>query len=89
MIFSFLEIYVDLKSEYDIEIHHPIDHNIKRKNISELYVLKDNWLNDNTSPLSTALQKSHSETDIRKIGQISSSFKNSLSPKHINTRYKK
>ena len=85
-IYYFSEFYIEFKSKSDIEIHHPIDHNIKKKDLSEYRKEVEGWNSINKQPLSKTLKKSNSEADILKIIPTSSLLNSSLYSKAINNR---
>ena len=85
-IYYLLEFYVEFKSKSDVEIHHPIDHNIKKKDLSEYRKEVERWNSISKQPLTKTLKKSNSETDLLKIIPTSSSFNNSLYSQAINNR---
>ena len=85
-LYYFSEFYVEFKSKSDIEIHHPIDHNIKKKDLSEYRKEVERWNSINKQPLTKALKKSNSEADLLKIIPTSSSFNNSLYSQAIDNR---
>ena len=85
-LYYFLEFHVEFKSKSDVEIHHPIDHNIKKKDLSEYRKDVEQWNSINKQPLTKTLKKSNSEADLLKIVPTSSTFNNLFSSKAINNR---
>ena len=85
-LYYFSEFYVEFKSKSDIEVHHPIDHNIKKKDLFEYRKEVERWNSINKQPLTKPLKKCNSEADLLKIIPTSSSFNNSLYSKAINNR---
>ena len=86
ILYYFSEFYVEFKSKSDVEIHHPIDHNIKKIDLSEYRKEVERWNSINKQSLTKTLKKSNSEADLLKIIPTSSSFNNSLYSQAINNR---
>ena len=85
-IYYFSEFYIEFKSKSDIEVHYPIDHNIKKKDLFEYRKEVERWNSINKQPLTKPLKKCNSEADLLKIIPTSSSFNNSFYSKAINNR---